>query len=200
MLAGQRSAPAAGWSSRHPLRRDPWRDARAEGALPPGRAAAKRLRRPDVGRREHRLSRASIGTRSRPGRRWSAAARCAGGAQSLIAEYGIRTPGARRADRQPVGRQRAARGAGARAVRRRDAADRLEPLLRARLRGGGGDSLASDGGAQPRRGRAAHQRRPGRDLRASDRIVVISEGKAVHETPIAAADLGSIGRHMAGHA
>ena len=34
----------------------------------------------------------------------------------------------------------------------------------------------------------------------ADRIVVISEGKAVHETPIAEADLGIIGRHMAGHA
>jgi general nucleoside transport system ATP-binding protein len=34
----------------------------------------------------------------------------------------------------------------------------------------------------------------------ADRIVVISDGKAVHETPIADADLGVIGRHMAGHA
>ena len=34
----------------------------------------------------------------------------------------------------------------------------------------------------------------------SDRIVVMSEGRAVHEVPIASADLGVIGRHMAGHA
>jgi simple sugar transport system ATP-binding protein len=34
----------------------------------------------------------------------------------------------------------------------------------------------------------------------SDRIIVMSEGRAVHETPIEAADLGVIGRHMAGHA
>jgi simple sugar transport system ATP-binding protein len=34
----------------------------------------------------------------------------------------------------------------------------------------------------------------------SDRIVVMSEGRAVHEVPIADADLGVIGRHMAGHA
>jgi ABC-type uncharacterized transport system ATPase subunit len=34
----------------------------------------------------------------------------------------------------------------------------------------------------------------------ADRIVVISDGKAVHEAPIAEADLGVIGRHMAGHA
>jgi simple sugar transport system ATP-binding protein len=33
----------------------------------------------------------------------------------------------------------------------------------------------------------------------SDRIVVMSEGRAVHEVPIAEADLGVIGRHMAGH-
>ena len=34
----------------------------------------------------------------------------------------------------------------------------------------------------------------------SDRIVVMSDGRAVHETPIETADLGVIGRHMAGHA
>jgi ABC-type uncharacterized transport system ATPase subunit len=34
----------------------------------------------------------------------------------------------------------------------------------------------------------------------SDRILVMSEGKIVHETPAASADLRQIGRHMAGHA
>ena len=34
----------------------------------------------------------------------------------------------------------------------------------------------------------------------ADRLVVISDGRAVHETPIADADLGVIGRHLAGHA
>jgi general nucleoside transport system ATP-binding protein len=34
----------------------------------------------------------------------------------------------------------------------------------------------------------------------ADRIVVMSDGHAVHETPIETADLGVIGRHMAGHA
>ena len=34
----------------------------------------------------------------------------------------------------------------------------------------------------------------------ADRIVVMSDGRAVHETPIETADLGVIGRHMAGHA
>jgi simple sugar transport system ATP-binding protein len=33
----------------------------------------------------------------------------------------------------------------------------------------------------------------------ADRIVVISEGRAVHEVAIGEADLGVIGRHMAGH-
>jgi simple sugar transport system ATP-binding protein len=33
----------------------------------------------------------------------------------------------------------------------------------------------------------------------SDRIVVMSEGRLVHETPVESADLGLIGRHMAGH-
>jgi ABC-type uncharacterized transport system ATPase subunit len=34
----------------------------------------------------------------------------------------------------------------------------------------------------------------------SDRVVVMSEGRAVHEVGIDQADLGAIGRHMAGHA
>jgi ABC-type uncharacterized transport system ATPase subunit len=34
----------------------------------------------------------------------------------------------------------------------------------------------------------------------SDRVVVMSEGKAVHSVDIGEADLGAIGRHMAGHA
>jgi simple sugar transport system ATP-binding protein len=34
----------------------------------------------------------------------------------------------------------------------------------------------------------------------SDRILVMSGGRIAHETPIAKADLGVIGRHMAGHA
>jgi simple sugar transport system ATP-binding protein len=34
----------------------------------------------------------------------------------------------------------------------------------------------------------------------SDRVVVMSEGRAVHEVAIGEADLGTIGRHMAGHA
>ena len=34
----------------------------------------------------------------------------------------------------------------------------------------------------------------------ADRIVVMSDGRAVHETTIDRADMGVIGRHMAGHA
>jgi simple sugar transport system ATP-binding protein len=37
-------------------------------------------------------------------------------------------------------------------------------------------------------------------LELSDRIVVLCDGRIVHETPIAAADVQIIGRHMAGHA
>jgi ABC-type uncharacterized transport system ATPase subunit len=33
----------------------------------------------------------------------------------------------------------------------------------------------------------------------ADRLLVISEGKIVHETDASSADLGVIGRHMAGH-
>ncbi len=36
-------------------------------------------------------------------------------------------------------------------------------------------------------------------LELADRILVMSDGALVYETPIAAADLNTIGRHMAGH-
>jgi simple sugar transport system ATP-binding protein len=36
-------------------------------------------------------------------------------------------------------------------------------------------------------------------LEMSDRIMVISEGKLVYETPALSADIGVIGAHMAGH-
>jgi simple sugar transport system ATP-binding protein len=36
-------------------------------------------------------------------------------------------------------------------------------------------------------------------LEMSDRIMVISEGKLVYETPALAADIAVIGAHMAGH-
>jgi len=36
-------------------------------------------------------------------------------------------------------------------------------------------------------------------LELSDRILVMSDGKLVYETPIAAADVQTIGQHMAGH-
>ena len=37
-------------------------------------------------------------------------------------------------------------------------------------------------------------------LELSDRVLVMSEGRIAYETPIASADIGEIGRHMAGHA
>jgi ABC-type uncharacterized transport system ATPase subunit len=55
---------------------------------------------------------------------------------------------ARRADRLAVGRQRAARRAGARTDRRGRPADRLEPLLRPRLLGRGRNPGADHGRAQ----------------------------------------------------
>jgi len=36
-------------------------------------------------------------------------------------------------------------------------------------------------------------------LELADRVLVISDGKIVHETPIEKADRQVIGRHMAGH-
>ena len=87
-------------------------------------------------------------------------------ARELIKAYRVKTPSPESADRDPVGRQRAARRAGARAVERRRRADRRQPLLRARLRLGGRDPRPDHGAAQPRRRRAAGVGGPGRDPRA----------------------------------
>ncbi len=70
---------------------------------------------------------------------------------------------ARCPDRDPVGRQRAARRAGPRIVRRRRRADRREPLFRARFRFRGRDPVADHGPTQPRRRRVAGVRGPRRD-------------------------------------
>ena len=67
-----------------------------------------------------------------------------------------------------------------------DELDDLEPL-----------STSTSTGSLARRWRV---RLPGDSGGCGHRIVVISDGHAVHETPIAEADLGVIGRHMAGHA
>ncbi len=93
----------------------------------------------------------------------------AGAAQERArADRRVRHPRARprRADRQPVGRQRPAGGAGARAARRRLAAGGEQPLLRARLRRGRRDPLAPGRRAQPRRRGLVDQRGSRRDLRA----------------------------------
>ena len=60
-------------------------------------------------------------------------------------------PGRGRADPQPLGRQRAARRAGARAGRRHQCADRGQPGVRAGLRGGGRNPRPHRAGARPRR-------------------------------------------------
>ena len=87
-------------------------------------------------------------------------------AEELIARYRVKTHVAGFADRGAVGRQRAARRAGARAVRRRRRADRRQSLLRPRLRLGRRNPRPDHGAAQPRRGGAAGQRGPRRDPRA----------------------------------
>ena len=121
-------------------------------------------------------------------------------AESLIAEYGIRTPG----PDAPIGSLSG--GNVQRAVLARELSEDVAVLvasnpcfgldfaavaeIRSRLMGA--------------RNRGAAVLLISADLdeifALADRIVVISEGRAVHETPIAQADLGVIGRHMAGHA
>ena len=131
-------------------------------------------------RREHRLPRlrrAAVSARRVAARRRAAARAPSGSIAALPGQDAV----GRRADRQALGRQRAARRAGARARVTTPGADRRKPLLRARLRGRGRDPP-----------RILEARNAGTavllvsaDLdeifALSDRILVMSEGRIVHE-------------------
>ena len=164
-------APATVRGQRQPLPRAPRRDARARGALPARRAAAQRLRRRDVGRREHRLPPLRPRAVRDAARTLVSQRALRKNARALIAEYGIRAPG----PDAPIGSLSG--GNVQRAVLARELRDDVslliaaQPLLRPGLRGRRRDPLAPHRRAQPRRRRAADQRRPRRDLRAvrSDR-------------------------------
>ena len=121
-------------------------------------------------------------------------------AQSLIAEYGIRTPG----PDAPIGSLSG--GNVQRAVLARELSDDVTLLIASNPCFGLDFAAVAEirSRLMEARNRGAAVLLISADLdeifALSDRIVVISEGKAVHETPIASADLGVIGRHMAGHA
>jgi simple sugar transport system ATP-binding protein len=121
-------------------------------------------------------------------------------ARSLIAEYGIRTPGPNAAIGSLSG------GNVQRAVLARELHDDVSLLIASN------PCFGLDFAAVAEiRSRIMQARNRGTavliicaDLdeifALADRVVVMSEGKAVHEVGIADADLGVIGRHMAGHA
>ena len=105
----------------------------------------------------------------------------------------------RDADREPLRRQRAARGAGARAVRRRRRADRRQPCF--------GLDFAS---VAEIRAQIMEQRNRGAAvllvsedldeiLELADRIAVMSGGTINYVAPVGETDRTTIGQHMAGH-
>jgi simple sugar transport system ATP-binding protein len=121
-------------------------------------------------------------------------------ARGLIAEYGIRTPG----PEAPIGGLSG--GNVQRAVLARELSDEVALLVASN------PCFGLDFAAVAEiRTRLMDARNKGvavllisADLdeifSLADRVLVISEGKVVHETPIGGADLAVIGRHMAGHA
>jgi simple sugar transport system ATP-binding protein len=121
-------------------------------------------------------------------------------AQSLIVEYGIRTPG----PDAPIGSLSG--GNVQRAVLARELSDDVTLLIASNPCFGLDFAAVAEirSRLMEARNRGAAVLLISADLdeifALSDRIVVISEGHAVHETPIGQADLGVIGRHMAGHA
>ncbi|HLK89838.1 MAG TPA: ABC transporter ATP-binding protein [Polyangia bacterium] len=120
-------------------------------------------------------------------------------AQSLIVEYGIRTPG----PDAPIGSLSG--GNVQRAVLARELSDDVALLVASNPCFGLDFAAVAEirSRLMEARNRGAAVLLISADLdeifALSDRIVVISEGRAVHETPIGQADLGVIGRHMAGH-
>ena len=154
----------------------------------------------DVRRREHRLPPLRSAA-VRAGRaRWSARARCAATPAALIKDYGIRTPGP---DAPIAG---LSGGNVQRAVLARELSEDVTLLIASN------PCFGLDFAAVAEiRTRIMEARNRGTavllisaDLdeifALADRIVVMSDGRVVHETPIETADLGTIGRHMAGHA
>jgi general nucleoside transport system ATP-binding protein len=121
-------------------------------------------------------------------------------AQSLIVEYGIRTPG----PDAPIASLSG--GNVQRAVLARELSDDVALLIASNPCFGLDFAAVAEirSRLMEARNRGAAVLLISADLdeifALADRIVVISEGRAVHETPIAEADLGVIGRHMAGHA
>jgi general nucleoside transport system ATP-binding protein len=121
-------------------------------------------------------------------------------AESLIVEYGIRTPG----PDAPIGSLSG--GNVQRAVLARELSDDVALLIASNPCFGLDFAAVAEirSRLMEARNRGAAVLLISADLdeifALSDRIVVISEGHAVHETPIGQADLGVIGRHMAGHA
>jgi ABC-type uncharacterized transport system ATPase subunit len=134
----------------------------------------------------------------------SARARCAGArcasAPAWIAEYGVKTQGETRAIRGLSG------GNVQRAVLARELAARCNvlivsnPCLRPRLRRRRRDPRPHHEGAQ--RGAAVLLVSEDLDelLLLADRIVVMSEGRIVHDVPAASADRRSLGAFMGGKA
>jgi len=121
-------------------------------------------------------------------------------ASSLIVEYGIRTPG----PDAPIGSLSG--GNVQRAVLARELSDDVSVLIASNPCFGLDFAAVAEIRTRlmEARNRGAAVLLISADLdeifALADRIVVISDGHAVHETPIAQADLGVIGRHMAGHA
>jgi len=121
-------------------------------------------------------------------------------ARGLIAEYGIRTPG----PEAPIGGLSG--GNVQRAVLARELSDEVSLLVASNPCFGLDFAAVAEIRTRlmDARNRGVAVLLISADLdeifSLADRVLVISEGKIVHETPIGGADLAVIGRHMAGHA
>jgi simple sugar transport system ATP-binding protein len=121
-------------------------------------------------------------------------------ARNVIVEYGIRAPGPDAPIRSLSG------GNVQRAVLARELHDQVDLLIAANPCFGLDFAAVAEirGRIMDARNRGTAVLLISADLdeifTLSDRVLVISEGKIVYQTPAASADIGVIGRHMAGHA
>ncbi len=204
VLAGQRPRRRAARARRgQALRADARADPRARGcaclpeaplrnACVPDMTVAENIGLPRLRRAADHGSRCGV----MPGR----ARQCATASAAIAAyRYQGARPRRRRSRRLSGGNVQRAVLARELSERASSVLDRRQPLLRARFRGRGRDPLPHPEGAQ--RGTAVLLVSADLDeiFALADRVLVMSEGRIVYESPIASADVAEIGRAMAGH-
>ena len=200
VLAGQRQRDGGEVLIKgSPYRRQPQRGARAQCPLHPGGAAAQRLRAEDDGGREHGLPHLRRRRSRQAGAAGSAWARSRPMRARLVEQFKVKTASLA----SPI--QALSGGNVQRAVLARELTGEVDLLIVSNPCFGLDFSAVAEIRARIMKARNAGtavllmSEDLDELLELSDRILVMSDGRLVYETPIAAANVQTIGEHMAGH-